>query len=163
MRCGLMGVEASVSAVMNSKHLHYSRKPVRLRDGEEGRKESECPALKLATRDLTCYKAWSNKNIASQSAPAPPHYTYHTHRYILNPYTYAHTLAQPALFKMFVLLMCSTSGRIRLNARRPQALRSVVLIRTNHSPSLARAEPGVPRERRGERGRERVRVRMSDD
>ncbi|KAI9528786.1 hypothetical protein NQZ68_017385 [Dissostichus eleginoides] len=28
MRCGLMGVEASVSAVMNSKHLRYSRKPL---------------------------------------------------------------------------------------------------------------------------------------
>ncbi len=156
MRCGLMGVEASVSAVMNSKHLHYSRKPVRLRDGEEeGRKESKCPAPKLAARDLTCYKAWSNKNTASLRAPAPPHYQYHTHRYILNPHTFAHTLAQPALFEMFVLLMCSTSGRIRLNARRPQALRSVVLIRTNRSPSLARAGPGVRGEKRGERGRER--------
>lgn len=40
MRCSLMGVSTSVSAVMNSKHLHYSRKPVRLKDGEEGGKES---------------------------------------------------------------------------------------------------------------------------
>lgn len=55
MRRGLMGVEASVSAVMNSEHLHYSRKAVRLRREERRqREESECPATKLATRDLTC-------------------------------------------------------------------------------------------------------------
>ena len=56
MRRGLMGVEASVWAVMNSRHLQNARKPVRLRDGKEER-ERECAALKLATRDLTCYKA----------------------------------------------------------------------------------------------------------
>lgn len=72
MRCGLMGVEASVWAVMNSKHLHYSRKPARLRDGEEGRKESECPAPKLATRDLTCYEAWSNKKHLPAKPPLLP-------------------------------------------------------------------------------------------
>lgn len=59
IRCSLMGVEASVSDVMNCKHLHYSRKPARLKDGEEG-KENECPALKLATRDLTCYEGRNN-------------------------------------------------------------------------------------------------------
>lgn len=75
-------------------------------------------------------------------------------------HAHTHTLAQPALFEMFVLLMCCTSGRIRLNARRPQTLRSVVLIRTNHSPSLAEAELGVRRERTRETGSERV--RMSD-
>lgn len=70
MRRGLMGVEASVSVVMNSKHLHCSRKPVRLKDGEEGRKESECPALELATGDLTCYKAAIKKNSLPANLPS---------------------------------------------------------------------------------------------
>lgn len=61
-----------LSAVMNSKHLHYSRKAERLRDGDEGREESKCSALKLATRDLTCYKAWSNKKQPPCKPPLLP-------------------------------------------------------------------------------------------
>lgn len=74
----------------------------------------------------------------------------HTHTHT-NIHTDKHTPAQPALFEMFVLLMCSTSGRIRVNARRPQTLRSVVLRKTNHSPSLARTGKGVREERTRER------------
>lgn len=138
-----------LSAVMNSKHLHYSRKQERWSDGEEGRKENKCPALKLATGDLTCYKPQSNKKqpplqtspSASLKAPVtpPPATIRHTH---------THTPAQPAFFEMFFLLMGSTTGRITLNAKRPQTLRSVVLIRTNRLPSLARAGAGVQREKR---------------
>lgn len=72
-RCSLMGVSASVLAVMNSKHLHYSRKPVRLKDGEEGReggRERVSAALKLAARDLTCNKAWSNKTPRLPASPS---------------------------------------------------------------------------------------------
>lgn len=36
-----MGVEASVSAVMNSEHLHYSRKAVRLRREERRQRGRE--------------------------------------------------------------------------------------------------------------------------
>lgn len=145
---------------MNSKHLHYSRKAKRLRAGDEGRKESKCSALKLATRDLTCYKAWSNKKQPPCKPPLLPPWELGSTLAIMRTdgrntrsYTHTdkHTPAQPALFEMFVLLMCSTSGRIRVNARRPQTLRSVVLIKTNHSPSLARTGQGI----RGERTRER--------
>lgn len=52
-----------------------------------------------------------------------------------------------------------TSGGIQLNARRPQTLASVALIRNNHSPSLARSGPGGGE---NQRDRERESVRMSE-
>lgn len=49
VRCSLMGVQASVSAVMNCKHLHNSRKPARWKRTGGARKR---PALKLKRAHL---------------------------------------------------------------------------------------------------------------
>lgn len=99
MCCSLMGVWVSISAEMNSKHLHYSRKPARLK---MDRRKRVCPAQKMATRDLTCNKAWSNKK---HHLPATP--TIHTDP-CKPSHIDTHRPAQAPLFKMFILLICST-------------------------------------------------------
>lgn len=139
---------------MNSKHLHNSRETGGIERWRGGKRMSvRLGNWQQETSPATRHGAVKKKNapLLNPRLPRESHPSSHHH-------THRHMRAQPALFEMFVLLMCSTLGRIGLNARRPQTLRSALLIGTNHSPSLARAGSGSLRgdnQREGESERKR--------
>lgn len=65
---GLMGVEASVSLMMNSKHLHRSQEPGREKKRERQRRKR--PVLNRQ-QETSPAKEWSNKTYIPHHTTAP--------------------------------------------------------------------------------------------